>query len=156
MTVAKTVEDYLAAQEISYDVVAHPHASTSMTTAQAAHIPGDSLAKAVLLRDSEGFLLAVIPATHHLELDAVGRRLGHDVEMATENDMTGLFEDCDLGAIPPLGLAYGLRTLWDEKLADNDEIFFEGGDHRHVVQVGRDDFTRLMAHADKVTVSHHV
>ncbi|HEX5801568.1 MAG TPA: YbaK/EbsC family protein, partial [Azospira sp.] len=60
-----------------------------------------------------------------------------------------LFEDCELGAIPPLGPAYGIRTVMDEELANEREIYFEAGNHEDMIHMKMDTFLDLMADADR-------
>ena len=46
--------------------------------------------------------------------------------------------------MPPVGTAYGLRAVVDEILDGQDDIYFEGGDHRTLVHVTGAQFQRLM------------
>jgi hypothetical protein len=55
MAIAPTFQRYLD-QHVTYDVIAHEPTMSSMRTAQACHIPGDCLAKAVVLRDDGGYM----------------------------------------------------------------------------------------------------
>jgi Ala-tRNA(Pro) deacylase len=77
----------------------------------------------------------------------LGGLLAQPVCLATEQELQGLFTDCEVGAVPPLGQAYGIRTIVDRQLLDRDDIYFEGGDHRTVVHLKGGTFRRLM---DKV------
>jgi len=63
MTVATTVKSFLGDKGIDYEVVTHPKTYSSAETATAAHIPDDHIAKGVVLKDADGYLLAVIPAS---------------------------------------------------------------------------------------------
>ena len=78
MAIAATIERYLAGQGISYEVVAHRHTGDSLHTAEAAHVSGESVAKAVVLEDEQGYVVAVLPATYKLKIgelhDFTGRR----------------------------------------------------------------------------------
>ena len=65
MTIAPTLQTYLD-QNVTYDLIPHEAAMTSMRTAQACHIPGDCLAKGIVLRRNSGYALAVLPASHHI------------------------------------------------------------------------------------------
>ncbi len=157
MAVAITLKQYLDDRDVSYDVVPHSPTMTSMQTAQEVHIPGDSVAKAVLLSgDERGYLLAVLPASHQLDVDTVADLMGETVEMATEDDMVDLFTDCALGAVPALGEAYGLPVIWDESLEDMSDIYFEGGDHTSLVRMSGEDFIRIMGDAKHSVISHHM
>ena len=67
MAIAAILQQYLD-QKVIYDVIAHEPTMSSMRTAQACHVPGDCLAKGVLLRDDTGYMLAVLPATHYVRM----------------------------------------------------------------------------------------
>jgi Ala-tRNA(Pro) deacylase len=158
MTIASTVQRYLVGQGIGYALLSHPITGSSSETAQSAHISGDCIAKTVVLRDGDagdGYLLAVVPASHHLSLELVQACLGRSVALASEHEIGQLFPDCDLGAIPPLGEAYGLDMVLDDSLAGLDEVCFEGGDHRSLVRVGGEEFRELMSGARRGRFSTH-
>jgi Ala-tRNA(Pro) deacylase len=155
MAIAPTVQRYLAREQAVYEVVSHPFAGCASETAHAAHVPGDRLAKAVLLRDGQGYLLAVLPASHHVQLAALRSWLGPKVALASEQEVGRWFKDCEVGAIPPLGDAYGLEVILDEGLAEAPEVCFEGGDHRSLVRVSGAQFGALMAGARHATFSRH-
>lgn len=148
MNIARTLQDYLAERQIAYEVLPHPRTTTSATTAQAAHLPGRSVAKAVVVEDDRGYMVAVLPATAHVQLAQLERELHRSgLRLASEPALGKLFPDCELGAVPPLGQAYGLPTIVEEELAAQPEVFFEAGDHRHLVHVSQGEFTRLIADA---------
>jgi len=148
MNIAPTIQDYLAERQIAYEVLSHPRTTTSATTAQAAHLPGRSVAKAVVVEDDRGYMVAVLPATAHLQLTRLERELHRNgLHLASEPQLGKLFPDCELGAVPPLGQAYGLPTIIDEELALQPDVFFEAGDHRHVVHVSQGEFSRLIGEA---------
>lgn len=145
MATASTVENYLRRQHVPYEVLAHSHTHTSLQSARAAHVAPDAMAKAVLLRDSGQYLMAIIPGTHHLQLGRLRRQLGRDLGLATENEMAALFQDCEPGALPALGPAYGIETVWDDSLRAQSELCFEAGDHEHLVRMKRRDYLELLA-----------
>ncbi len=156
MAIAESVQKHLSREGVRYEVVTHERTRDSSHTAQAAHIPGDQLAKCVMLEDSEGYVMAVLPATHKVDLAAVHQQLDRKLGLATDSELTELFKDCEPGALPPLGRAYGLETILDESLGDLPDIYFEGGDHLALVHVTGQDFLRLMEAAPRGRISHHV
>ena len=64
--------------------------------------------------------------------------------LATEEEAAGLFADCEAGAIPALGTAYGIETMLDESLDDEPVLYFEAGDHEHLVRLDSGAFFRLL------------
>ena len=154
MSIAASVERHLNQLGVQYDVIPHHHTSNSTYTAQAAHVPGEQVAKCVMLEDDQGYVMAVLPATRKVDFDALHRRLGRDLELATESELAGMFTDCELGAIPPLGDAYGIDAIVDKSLLGKQDIYFESGDHSGLVHVSGADFLRLMGDAPRDAISH--
>lgn len=156
MTIAASVQHYLGYEGVRYDVITHERTPDSNHCAQAAHIPGDQLAKCVMLKDSEGYLMVVLPATHKVDLGAVRRQLNRKLGLATDGELADLFQDCEPGALPPLGQAYGIETIVDDSLMGSPDIYFEAGDRVTLVHVTGKDFLLLMAHTPRGEISHHV
>ena len=158
MTIASRLKNYLQQQEVEYKVVAHPHSEYSMETAEKAHVPGDALAKGVLVRGDEGYLLMVLPADYQIEIESLRKLLKQKVTMVNEATLEKVFSDCELGAVPPIGMAYGVKTIWDPKssLGKLEEVFFEAGDHQSLVRMSGVQFHELMAPAERGEFSHHI
>ena len=156
MSFGRKFKEYLLDSRVDFDVIEHRRTESSSETAQAAHIPGDRLAKAVVLQHDDGYVLAVVPSTHRVELGTLERTLGCRLNIATETDIEEIFRDCAPGAVPPTGPAYDLVTLVDKELDKLPEVYFESGDHRTLVHVTGDGFRQLMAEAQHAQFSHHV
>jgi Ala-tRNA(Pro) deacylase len=156
MAIARTVEQYLKSHDVDYELVEHPRSVTSMHTAQLAHVPGDQLAKSVLLEDERGYLVAVIPATHRLDLGKLHHQLDRRVGLAVEREVTELFRDCDPGAIPALGAAYRIDAIVDDALLHQTDVYFEAGDHEALVHVSGAAFGAMMAGIPHGRFTHHV
>jgi Ala-tRNA(Pro) deacylase len=155
MTISAKLEQFLADNSVEYDLVRHERTITSARAAERCHVPGDRLAKGVVLKDEEGYLLAVVPASHHVELDAIAAQLARPLDLAAAQEVEHLFHDCDRGAVPPVGRAYGLDVLVDDSLSAQPDIYFEAGDHGSLVHVDRGSFDRLMQGARKGRFSRH-
>jgi Ala-tRNA(Pro) deacylase len=156
MTIPASVHDYLDREGVQYEVILHTATQDAAHTAQAARVPGDRLAKSVILEDDSGYVMAIIPASHKLDLQAIGRELSRELVLANERELADLFEDCEPGAVPPLGRAYGIEVVVDRNLADTPDIYFEAGDHLSVIHVSGPDFRRLMANSLERNISHHL
>lgn len=144
MSIAPRMQEYLDDNHIRYEVSRHNKTGTSTMTAQASHVPGGSLAKGVVLKADGSYLLAVVPASRRVDLDSIERMTGEPVALATEDEASALFPDCDVGAVPVLGEPYRIACVIDEQLDANGDVWFEGGDHRTLVHVGGQEFGRLM------------
>ena len=64
--------------------------------------------------------------------------------LAPEPEVESLFSDCDPGAVPCTGTAYGIETVVDEALTSLAFVYFESDDHEHLVRVSDKDFHKIM------------
>ncbi len=147
MTIATTLETYLSQHEIDYELLTHPHSGSSHETAVAAHVPEDHVAKAVIVRDAEAYFAVVIPADSWLKTEAVNRELNRVLKLASEDEIAEIFNDCEAGAAPPVGEAYGIETLLDKSLTTLANVYFEAGDHEQLVHVNGNNFLALLGGA---------
>lgn len=156
MSIAPTLHKYLSAQNIQYDEIQHELTMSSTRTAEACHVPGDRLAKAIVLRRDGGYMLAVMPASHRLRLSQLRERLGDDeIDMANEHEINRLFSDCAHGAVPAVGVCYGLDLIVDESIQKQPDVYMEAGDHETLLHMSRDQFARLTANAPHGRFSAH-
>jgi len=153
MAIAKTVKSYLDSHKLSYEVVQHPHTSSSAETADAAYIWGDQLAKSVVLEDESGYVIAVLPASHRVDLKKLRQKMRRRLELATEAELGEIFRDCEVGAVPPLGDAYGVPVVYDDRLRKLGTVYFEGGDHEDLVHMDGPEFMRLLEGAIHGSIS---
>lgn len=145
MTIAASIQEFLDGRGVAYDFVPHERTLRSASTAQACSIPEENLAKGVLIRRKGGYLLAIVPASCHVQLEAVADWLDQPVGLATESEVASVFDDCELGSIPPVAGAYGLAAVMDDGLEGLSDIYLEGGDHRTLIHLTGRDFHRLTA-----------
>jgi Ala-tRNA(Pro) deacylase len=143
MSISKRLKGFLDENEISYSVTTHTTAYTAQGAAATMQISGKELAKTVVLWTGEEMILAVLPAPNHVRLDKLAAEVGKSARLATEQEFSSLFPDCELGAMPPFGSLYNLPVYVDESLAADDAIVFNAGTHRDAIRMRYDDFVRL-------------
>jgi Ala-tRNA(Pro) deacylase len=144
MAIAITLKSYLDEHHVEYDMVKHMHSETALEAAHSAHVPSHQVAKAVVLEDEDGYVVSVLPSTNRLDLEWVKQALGRELEMAHENELAALFQDCAVGAVPALSGAYGLDMVWDDQLKSASDIYIEAGDHENLVHMRGDSFRKLV------------
>ena len=144
MAIAKTVKNYLLDKAVDYDLITHPHSGSSHETAQASHVSEDHIAKGVIVKDSSGYAMVIVPANNYVEMKHIRKELDRELELVAEDEFANLFPDCEAGAVPPIGKAYQLETFLDEALTSLGYVYLEAGDHEHLVHTSGDDFNTLM------------
>jgi len=152
MSIALTLQKYLAQKGIAYDLLPHRHTDTSLNSATSAHIPADKLAKPVILEDENGYVMAVIPANRHVKIGKLNQVLHRHMGLATEPELQQLFTDCDPGAIPPVGEAYGIDTVIDDSFNECPDVYFEAGDHEDLIHLKGTSFRKLMKHTQHARI----
>jgi Ala-tRNA(Pro) deacylase len=145
MTISKRLTDFLDAAGVEYRTRAHEHSRTSAQTARTAHVLPQHLAKGVLLEDEAGYLMAVVPADRQLNIGTLARMFDrHSLHLVDERRIGHIFHDCETGAMPPVGMAWGIDTVVDDTLEASDVVYLEAGDHETLLQLSHQDFHRLM------------
>lgn len=156
MAIARSVEQFLQKHHVAYQLVSHPRTLSAMRTAQAAHIPGERLAKSVLLEDDIDYLMVVIPSTHRVDFGSLRQQLSRRVGLAIEDEVVALFPDCEPGAIPAVGAAYRVDTIVDDSLLQQPDVYFEAGDHQALVHVSGRAFGAMMNDVQHGHFARHV
>lgn len=150
------VQQFLKQRDVPFDTLDHRPTYDAQSLAQAVHVSGDEVAKTVLLKRDSDFTLAVLPATHKVDCAMLRQVLGaKEVRLATEDECAERFGDCELGALPPFGSQYGLKTIVDRSLLGDEEIVFEGNTHHEAIRMKLADFEALEQPA-VAEFSHHV
>ena len=155
MAIAPTLQKYLTAENIQYKEIPHEFTMSSNRTAEACHVSGDRLAKGIVLRRDGDYILAVMPASHHLRLSELRTKFGNNVDMANEAEINRLFRDCAHGAVPAVGRCYGLDLIVDDSIEAQPEVYMEAGDHETLLHMGHAQFARLTANAPRGCFSVH-
>jgi Ala-tRNA(Pro) deacylase len=141
----KRMRELLNHNGIKYVTFQHSPAYTAQEIAQSAHISGKNLAKIVMLKIDDEMAMAVVPASHQVNLESLkGAAIANKVELASEQEFKGMFPECEAGAVPPFGNLYGMKVFVSEALAEDVAIAFNAGTHTELVGLAYRDFERLV------------
>jgi Ala-tRNA(Pro) deacylase len=137
------IADYLIEEQIDFEWLPHPPAYTAQKRAKYLRVPGEQVAKCVLLVGPAGYLLAVLPATHQVDTRVLAGQLGGPVRLATDAEIADVFRDCEWGVVPPFGARYGIATLLDEAIEPDARIILETHTQFEAVRLRCRDFERV-------------
>jgi Ala-tRNA(Pro) deacylase len=135
--------EQLAEQGIPCETMHHPPAYTAQRLAKYLHVPGRRVAKSVLLKGPAGFFLAVLPATHHIDLELLASHVGGPLSLANRDEVALAFCDCEWGVAIPFGTRYGLPVYLDESLPADAAIVMEHHSHFEALRMSCKDFEHL-------------
>jgi Ala-tRNA(Pro) deacylase len=138
------MEQYLRENGVGFEVLAHSQAFTMQEVAAALHVPGDQVAKVVIVCAGDEMAMLVLPAPYRLNIDKARALLGvEDARLAKEKEFADLFPDCATGAMPPFGNLYDVPVYVDQTLAAEPDIVFRIGTHSESMKIAYADFGRL-------------
>jgi len=144
MAIPQRIRDYLDSQNVPYETLHHSQAFTAQEVAHSLHVSGKKCVKAVAARGDNKPVLVVMPASHRLNFQELKSALkAHQLEMLVESELVGLFPDCDLGAVPPLGNLYGIEVWVDRAVASAERVLFCAGTHEDCIRMRYSDFAKL-------------
>ena len=145
MPLSERLRSFLDSHQAEFTLTTHPKAFTAREVAAAEHLPAREVAKTVVVVGDGTYHTIVIPASKLVDFHEIRAALGlSQARLATEAELEGLFPDCELGAMPPLGPLYGLPVYLDSSLAGQDMIAFNAGTHREVIHMRTAEFRRLV------------
>ena len=123
-SVFEQVEALLNRQGVRHEVLRHEPVHTSQEAANVRGTPLASGAKALVCKGDDRLVMFVIPADRRL--DSRGIRRLHNWRKLRFLSREEVFELTGLepGAIPPFGQLFGLPTLCDRRLGENERINF--------------------------------
>ncbi len=140
------VLDYLRNRHVRFESFLHCPASSATRLAARLQIPGRNVAKCVLVKARETYVLAILPATSRVDLALLAQSLGHDpqeVRLATDNEIERIFHDCEPGTIPPFGRLYGLRTVADAGFQEAGVLVFRTNTRHQGIRMRVRDYAGL-------------
>ena len=122
--------DYLRQEQVAFELQSHRPTFTAQMMAAEDHVPGLKVAKPVIVQADGEYYMCVLPACCRVDLGLLRRELdAGEVRLADETEMARLFPECELGAEPPLGNMFGITTLMDKTLSQDDFLVFQAGRH---------------------------
>jgi len=139
------VTEFLDKEGVKYETLDHAPVFSSQGLAAIEHEPGKYVAKPVLVKADDRYIMCVLPAPRKVDLGRLKGQLdAASVMLADEDEIGKLFPDCELGAEPPFGNLYDLPTVIDQTLEQDDHIVFQAGTHGKAVRLSMADYRRLV------------
>jgi Ala-tRNA(Pro) deacylase len=133
--IPQAIDRYLKDHHLPYEHTIHARAIPAQRLAAAEHVSGYRVAKTVVVSLDGRLGLAVVDATHKVNLDALRRATGAAlVELVPEELFADRFAPCEPGAEPAIGL-FGLPIYVDASVASQPWIVMRGGTHEDALRL---------------------
>ena len=135
------VMEFLDQAGVAYEVCEHAPVFSAQGLAAIEHEHGRFVAKPVIIKADDRYLMCVLPAPHKVDLGKLKNQLNaQSVQLADEEEIGKLFPDCELGAEPPFGNLYEMSTVIEKSLEADDHILFQAGTHGKALRMTMADY----------------
>ena len=139
------LKKFLDDNGIKFVSMQHSAAYTAQEVAALAHIPGEEMAKTVMVKLDGKMAMAVVPASHQIDFDRLREVAGAEsAELASEDEFKDYFPACDVGAMPPFGNLYDMPVYCSNALSEDLEIAFSAGSHSELIRLTYADYEQLV------------
>lgn len=137
--------DYFKMNHVHFEIMNHPRAYSAQRTAEVTHTPGRMVAKPVIFQVDNALKMVVMPADEEIDVMHLMEIFKtKNVRLVSEREFANIFDDCEIGGMPPLGNLYGMDTFVAKDLTKDETIAFNGGDHYELVKMAYKDYEKLV------------
>lgn len=147
MPVPTSVQSLLNEQNVHYDIAATPVDANNNRVWHDQHLRNMGAAHSVLLQDDMGRVQVVIAADSLLDLKAVNRQLGRELQATSLAELAKFCQSHSLQTVPALPKIAGLLTLVDKGLLDRDELLLDSGNEEQLLHLNRAEFQQILEDA---------
>ena len=144
MPLVERLRGLFDSRQIPYSLTTHRTAVRASELASVEHLPAWEVAKTVVIFGDDRYHLIVVLADRYVDLSEVKCALDLEhIRLASEAEIGYLFPDCEVGAMPPIGILYHLPVYLDSELAAEAMIAFPAGTHQDSIHMCTADFRKL-------------
>lgn len=138
------IEALLRDAGVFYERIPHRADYTAHAVAHDTHTPGRHVIKSVVLWVDGVLVLALLPATHSVDIGAFQEALrAAGVRLATEAEIAARFPGWEAGTLAPFGSLFDIPTYSALTLPDDALVTFVAGTHHDAIRMAYGDLRRL-------------
>ena len=157
MAIPKKVINFLEKGKVKYEIIKHRTVYTAFDKAKTlkrgplaggwrvGRSPEKMVGKTLILKTDGKLAMVLIPANKNLDKEKIKKLLkAKKVELVSERLIKNKFKGVKVGAIPPFGNLWGLRTFIDNSLMREKEIILNGGDYNFSIKLKSKEIKKLV------------
>jgi Ala-tRNA(Pro) deacylase len=142
MAIPKKLLNYLDKTKIGYKIIRHKTVYTAYDAAQTLKAKLGEIAKTLVIKADKNYLLAVLPASHKLDLGKLKKLIkAKKVEITKEGIMKKIFK-VKPGAVTPFGHIYKVPVYIDKSLLRAKQIIAGAGTFEESVVMTAKNFLK--------------
>ena len=167
MAVSKKIISFLEKNKVKYEILKHRTVYTAFDKAKTlkrgplaggwrvGRSPEKIVGKTLILKTDGKLAMVLILANKNLDLQKfkklakalpAGRQV-KKIDFASERLIKNKFKGVKVGATPPFGNLWGLRTFIDNSLMKEKEIILNGGDYNFSIKISSNQLKKILPDA---------
>jgi HD-like signal output (HDOD) protein/prolyl-tRNA editing enzyme YbaK/EbsC (Cys-tRNA(Pro) deacylase) len=143
MSLSNPVTTYLHRNDVEFKTIEHEPVDSLQQAVLQAGIRPEMVARAVLLGDEQGVLLAVLPLANAINFAQLFELLQRQLEPVERGAAHHVFQGCELGTVPPLAIPFGIQAVIDESLLEQEIVYMEPGSKSVLLRLNGEFFRHL-------------
>jgi Ala-tRNA(Pro) deacylase len=144
MAVPNKIINFLKKSKIKYNILEHKKVFTAYDKSQTLKVPEKIVGKTLFAKFNNSLAIVLIGADKNLDFKKLKKILGKEVKLASERLIKNKIKGVKLGAIPPFGNLWGIKTFADRSLKKEKKIILNSGDWNFSIEVSPKDLEKLV------------
>lgn len=139
------IVSFLREKNAVFEVLSHEPVFTSKDAARVRGMSPSAGVKAILLKsDSGSFVLACLPGDKKIDTKKFAGLLGAGrLFLASAKEVLEI-TGCEIGSVSPFGAIFGIETLFDKQVFENEVVEFNAGLHTKSVRMKANELRRAV------------
>jgi Cys-tRNA(Pro)/Cys-tRNA(Cys) deacylase len=143
MRTSVDVHNFLLEQDVPHEMVpTRGRLRTPDRMAAVLGLPPEQVGRVVLLRGAGELVAALIPSHRSPDSQRIAGATGQPDLLELPPDKVTEATDFLQEALPPAGLPAGTRVVMDQSLAEQEILYFPGGEPSSLLKIRPDDLAR--------------
>jgi len=134
---------FLTDNNIGFNMITHQPAMTLEQIAQQLFIPIQQFARAQLIRDKQGYMMAILPLGCNVDFVSLEEELDREFELGWPEETAALFSNIKSNAVPALSIFFSIDCIIDSELINQSSIYVSDGSGYGLLKIKTTDFIRL-------------
>lgn len=136
---------FLNAAGVEYEVREHPPVYTCPKMAEYLGTDENLIAKSMMIKKNSGrCFLVVLPGKMKIDFESLAEVVKSESVSLAPVDEAEKIAGCPVGCIHPFGNLMNIDTFFDEKIFQNEYVYFNPGSHTKSVRIRTRELTRLI------------
>lgn len=145
MAIPQKIIKFLDKSRVKYKILKHKTVFTAFDKSQTLKVPEKIVGKTLVLKANGNLILALIPANKNLDFKKIKSIIKEKkIILGSEKLIKNKLKGVKVGAVPPFGNLWKIKTLVDKCLRKEKKIILNSGDWNFSIEISPKDLQKLV------------